>query len=203
MLTLSKAIAAASLFVGKQEVRPQFHYIAFMPRDGFLLVSATDGCTAFFGKTPLPDDFGTVTMLAHKDFTKLIKPSSYCFIQGGKLSVDGLVSPLEMDGENGTFPDVMRIIPSSISNKTESGDYQYLIAPGIGEKISKAEKIIAGKTDGLPTFQPNGSNPWLVNISKNAFVVAMPYRVKIGPIPVEGLYKDLTGNTLNKNDSPL
>lgn len=203
MLTLSKAIAAASLFVGKQEVRPQLHYIAFMPRDGFLLVSATNGHTAFFGKTPLPDDFGTVTMLAHKDFTKLVKPSSTCSIQEGKLSVNGSAFPLEMDGSNYTFPDVMRIIPRNLSNKTESGAYQYLIAPGIGEKISKAEKIIEGKSDGLPTFQVNGSSPWLASISEDAFVVAMPYRTNLMPAPDEGLYKDITGNTLNKNDSPL
>lgn len=198
MLTLSKAIAAASLFVGKEESRPQLHYIAFMPRDGFLLVSATDGKSAFFGKTPLPDDFGAVTMLAHKDFTKLVKPNSSCSIQEGKLSVNGSAFPLEMDGSNYTFPDVMRIIPRNLSNEVKSGFYQYFIAPSIGEKICRAEKIIVGKSDELPTFQANGSSPWLASISEDAFVVTMPYRADLTPAPDEGLYKDLAGNTLNK-----
>lgn len=194
MLTLSKAIAAASLFVGKQEVRPQFHYIAFMPRNGFLLVSATDGHAAFFGKVPLPDDFGTVTMLVHKDFTKLVKPSSTCSIQEGKLSVNGSTFPLMVDGEVCAFPDVMRIIPRNLSNEVKSGFYQYFIAPSIGERILKARKIIEGKYNGLPDFQVNGGSPWLAIISKDAFVVAMPYRANIAQVPANNLYEILINN---------
>lgn len=140
MLTLSKAIAAASIFTSKEEVRPYLHYIALIPRNEFLLVSATDGKSAFFGKVHLPADFGGEAKLIAATTAKKVKPNSFCYIQGKQLFVDGDCFDLKRDGDDVCFPDVMRVIPRNLSGSSRDGMSCYLLAPAIGSKINKAEK---------------------------------------------------------------
>lgn len=172
-----KYLKAASLFMGKNDLRSYINGVYAEVSDSQLILTATDGPRMISIRLDVEPGQRPTKFIIPGTLLKDVKPKLTTHLS---ISDDDKLITIKQEDWakqsapiEGTFPDYRRVMPQKVSGEAASYNPQYLL------DAAKAANMLTGQATISLAMAHNGSDPGVVEVNdSNVIMIIMPFLSK-------------------------